>query len=234
MITYDNIPLEAKELDELRKFKIEYVFQPIFFPDCRTVYAYEALMRPENITVTDLIGDYTNKGKLHMLEVVTMFGAAESYVRRGYKEPMTVNSFPTECLSLQELAVYSNIYKDMMDRYIVEILEYPKADEYIWKMKREILRNKNIPLSLDDFGAGYNGMEAVEMFEPQIVKIDRALISGIDSNPGKQKKVLGYIKKLKEKGILVLAEGVETREETDFLVYNGIDLLQGFYLGMPE
>lgn len=116
----------------------------------------------------------------------------------------------------------------------MEILEYPKADEYIWKMKREIIRNKNIPLSLDDFGAGYNGMEAVEMFEPQIVKIDRALISGIDSNPGKQKKVLGYIKKLKEKGILVLAEGVETREETDFLVYNGIDLLQGFYLGMPE
>ena len=42
------------------------------------------------------------------------------------------------------------------------------------------------------------------------------------------------MRKLKEKGILVLAEGIETEEEREFLVKNGIDLLQGFYLGMPE
>ena len=117
---------------------------------------------------------------------------------------------------------------------IIEILEYPRADEFIWKLKRDIIRKNNIPLTLDDFGAGYNGMDAVEFFDPQIVKIDRALISGIDTNEGKQKKVLGYMRKLKEKGILVLAEGIETEEEREFLVKNGIDLLQGFYLGMPE
>ena len=82
MITYENIPLEPKELSELRKYEIEYVFQPIFFPDCRTVYAYEALMRPKNVTVTDLISDYTRMGRLHELEVLTMFGAAEEYYAR--------------------------------------------------------------------------------------------------------------------------------------------------------
>ncbi len=234
MITYENIPLDSKELSELRKYEIDYVFQPIFFPDCKTVYAYEALMRPKNVTVTDLISDYTKMGKLHELEVLTMFGAAEAYEARRYKEPMTVNSFPTETLSKKEDAEFMRLYKNMLGYIIIEVLEYPKADEFIWRLKREIIRTNNIPLTLDDFGAGYNGMDAVELFEPQIVKIDRALISDIDTNEGKQKKVLGYIRKLKEKGILVLAEGIETREESDFLIDNGIDLLQGYYLGMPE
>ncbi len=234
MITYENIPLDSKELSELRKYEIDYVFQPIFFPDCKTVYAYEALMRPKRVTVTDLISDYTKMGKLHELEVLTMFGAAEAYGARRYKEPMTVNSFPTETLSRSEDAEFMRLYKNMLGYIIIEVLEYPKADEFIWRLKREIIRTNNIPLTLDDFGAGYNGMDAVELFEPQIVKIDRALISDIDTNEGKQKKVLGYIRKLKEKGILVLAEGIETKEESDFLIANGIDLLQGFYLGMPE
>lgn len=234
MITYENIPLDTKELRELRKYEIEYVFQPIFFPDCRTVYAYEALMRPQNVTVTDLISDYTRMGRLHELEVLTMFGAAEEYYARKYKEPMTVNSFPTESLSKSEDAEFMRLYKNILTYLIIEILEYPRADEFIWKLKRDIIRKNNIPLTLDDFGAGYNGMDAVEFFDPQIVKIDRALISGIDANEGKQKKVLGYMRKLKKKGILVLAEGIETEEEREFLVKNGIDLLQGFYLGMPE
>ncbi len=234
MITYENIPLDSKELSELRKYEIDYVFQPIFFPDCKTVYAYEALMRPKKVTVTDLISDYTKMGKLHELEVLTLFGAAEAYGARRYKEPMTVNSFPTETLSRSEDAEFMRLYKNMLGYIIIEVLEYPKADEFIWRLKRESIRTNNIPLTLDDFGAGYNGMDAVELFDPQIVKIDRALISDIDTNEGKQKKVLGYIRKLKEKGILVLAEGIETKEERDFLIANGIDLLQGFYLGMPE
>ena len=61
MINFDHLPLHTDILQALRKLSINYVFQPIFRPDGKTVYAWEALMRPTDMTVTDLIVDYTKK-----------------------------------------------------------------------------------------------------------------------------------------------------------------------------
>ena len=78
MINFDHLPLHTDILQALRELSINYVFQPIFRPDGKTVYAWEALMRPTDMTVTDLIAEYAKKNKLHVLEVATFFGAGES------------------------------------------------------------------------------------------------------------------------------------------------------------
>ena len=55
MIYFDELPLDSEILKALEKLKINYVFQPIFQADGKTVFAREALMRPVGLTVTELI-----------------------------------------------------------------------------------------------------------------------------------------------------------------------------------
>ena len=55
MIYYDHLPLDKEILEALGELSINYVFQPIFLPDKKTVYAWEALMRPTEMTVMELL-----------------------------------------------------------------------------------------------------------------------------------------------------------------------------------
>ena len=82
MIGYDDLPLEKDVIEELDSLSIDYVFQSIYLADGKTVYAREALMRPSDMSVTELIEKYTRSDKLHILELATFFGAMKEYVSR--------------------------------------------------------------------------------------------------------------------------------------------------------
>lgn len=233
MISFFELPLNDEIVQALCELEIDYVFQPIFYRGGKEVFAYEALMRPKDKSVLDLIDEYDRMGKLHVLEVATFFGASMAYKERGYKEYVCINSFPSECFTEEENAVFNSYFEETLDKGIIEILEYPDVSEEAWKNKRETLRAKGLKIALDDFGAGNNDMEAVELFGPSIVKLDRALIENIDSDSYKQKKCKDFVKIFHEQGMQVLAEGVETEKEYLFLEEQGIDLFQGYYLGRP-
>lgn len=84
MVDYSIFPLDDDIKDKLAQLEISYAFQPIFYADGREIYAHEALMRPKNISVTDLIEEFRQKDDLHTLEVATIFGAVQCYAKRGY------------------------------------------------------------------------------------------------------------------------------------------------------
>jgi len=71
------------------------------------------------------------------------------------------------------------------------------------------------------------------MLEPDIVKLDMALVRGIDSRPVQRKLVRSMTAVCKEMGMLVVAEGIETPAERDVLIELGCDLLQGFLFARP-
>ena len=96
MVDYSIFPLDEEIKDKLAKLEISYAFQPIFYPDGKDIYAYEALMRPKNIGVMDLIEEFRIKNDLHTLEVATIFGAVQCYAKRGYHSYIAINSFPAE------------------------------------------------------------------------------------------------------------------------------------------
>ena len=233
MIYYDHLPLDREILDALNKLSINYVFQPIFQADGETVFAHEALMRPTQMTVTELIDDYAKKGKLHVLEVATFFGAMQEYQLRGYTEHICLNSFPSEWFTPAETKAFADYYGDPKGVGIIEILEYPYFSDFACKMKLADTSRQNLLIAIDDFGAGVNDMEVVKKYSPQIVKLDRTLISGIDHLPEKQENVRNLVLEFHSRGILVVAEGVEEKEEFDYLVGLGVDLYQGYYLARP-
>ena len=114
MVDYSIFPLEEEIKDKLAKLEISYAFQPIFFPDGKEIYAYEALMRPKNISVTNLIEEFRKKSDLHTLEVATIFGAVQCYGRRGYNSYIAINSFPAESFTAEEQAVFDEFYADVL------------------------------------------------------------------------------------------------------------------------
>jgi EAL domain-containing protein (putative c-di-GMP-specific phosphodiesterase class I) len=94
-------------------------------------------------------------------------------------------------------------------------------------------RKLGIKTAIDDFGAGYAGLNLLARFQPDIVKIDIDLVRGVDAMPLKQIIVASIVDLCRKLGIAPLAEGVETPSERDFLASLGIDLMQGFLFARP-
>ncbi len=87
--------------------------------------------------------------------------------------------------------------------------------------------------ALDDFGAGYAGLQLLAAFQPDLIKIDMDLVRNITTTPAKQAIVAGIVHIARALDITVLAEGVETEAELVMLKAAGISLLQGFYFAKP-
>lgn len=159
MVDYSIFPLDEEIKDKLAKLEISYAFQPIFYPNGRDIYAYEALMRPKNIGVMDLIEEFRIKNDLHTLEVATIFGAVQCYAKRGYHSYIAINSFPAESFTAEEQAVFDEFYADVLgDKGIIEILEYTALDIDKWQSKKNSINRSRFNIALDDFGTGNNNM----------------------------------------------------------------------------
>ena len=128
-----------------------------------------------------------------------------------------INSFPSESFTENEAEAFDTYFGNQKGNRIIEILEYPKDSLREWVRKSERVQNKHWKVSLYDFGMGENNMNVVYLYTPDIVKLDRSLICGIDNDARKQESVRTYLESFHERGMQVLAEGVETREECDFL-----------------
>ncbi|MCR5665370.1 MAG: EAL domain-containing protein [Eubacterium sp.] len=233
MIYYDDLPLSGSVMDALRQLKINYVFQSIFDRDGK-IYAREALMRPCEMNVVELIELYQKKKMLHVLEVATLFGATQAYFMRGYTEKLSVNSFPSEIFTEEEVQAYIEYFGKDKQAMIIESLEYPEYSEEIAGIKRKFADINANQIALDDFGTGVNDYSAVAGYDPDIIKIDRTLLEGVDQDEEKQNNCRAIIETFHMERRLVVAEGIETVQEYDVMKALGADLFQGYYLEMPQ
>ena len=88
-------------------------------------------------------------------------------------------------------------------------------------------------VALDDFGAGYAGLNSLIDVNPDIIKLDMYLVRDIDSSGVRQATMRALVGLALDLGIELIAEGVETQGEFDFLRSVDIDLFQGFHLAKP-
>lgn len=234
MMAFTGLELKPSILNQLKNIQIRFVFQPIYDLSTEQIVAYEALMRPSGETPLELIDRYEAKHQLHIIELATFFGATMAYYERGYQELLSVNSFPSEAFHPEESKIYFDYFPaDIKEKLVVEILEYPHFSPTSWHIKKHQIKDNDIKLALDDFGTGYNDYSSLALIEPDFLKLDRCLISDIHSSPRKQKKLEEILKVAHSLNIKVLAEGIETKEEYDYIRKSGTELAQGFYLGRP-
>lgn len=236
MVDYRGIPLGKELVDELCKLSVDFAFQPIYTRKERELVAYEALMRPQDMRPMQLIESYKEMGKLYVIEVATLFGALQEYLRRGFQEMLCINTFPTEYLGQEETEIFCKTFdSSVRNKVIYEMLEYPRFDEHAWRNKTIQVRGQGQKLALDDFGTGYSNSQMLRIVRPDIVKLDRVqYIKDIHKSKAKQAMFLEVLDSLHERGLEVLAEGIECKEEMDFIETTDVDYIQGFYLGIPS
>lgn len=98
---------------------------------------------------------------------------------------------------------------------------------------REVCDRTGAHLVLDDLGAGYSNLNRFLELEPDVVKIDRALVAGIDKDPRKRIMVKHLTALFVELGSTVVAEGIETADELSAVVDAGVHYGQGYLLARP-
>lgn len=96
------------------------------------------------------------------------------------------------------------------------------------------LREAGVRIALDDIGFGHSSLEALIMLEPEVIKVDRALVGGIHQESSKRRAFESLLRVVATWGGEVVAEGVEVREDLRVLQDLGVPFVQGFLFGKPE
>ena len=221
-----------------RPEKINFAFQPIFEVETGNIYGYEALMRPAPYTPMEVIAEYAHQDRLNEIEEFTTYYAAKQFLENKLPGKLFLNSFPSAFVSDEMMVKIHELSKQKFKgRLVIEMLEYTEFDSHAhYKKTSQFEKSKTGQLvAIDDYGTGKNiDEECINFYHPDIVKIDRALISNIHKNVTNQKALIDICNYLEKKGIIILAEGVETQEEYDYLKNYPIKLMQGFFLGKPQ
>jgi diguanylate cyclase (GGDEF)-like protein/PAS domain S-box-containing protein len=118
-----------------------------------------------------------------------------------------------------------------LDIEITESILMKNVDQNIQILKE--LKRKNIGISIDDFGTGYSSLSYLTQFPVDTLKIDRSFIMDVTEDPNDAALAMAIISMGHSLKIKVLAEGVETLEQLDFLRQHTCDEIQGFYFCKP-
>lgn len=95
------------------------------------------------------------------------------------------------------------------------------------------LRRRGARIAVDDAGAGYSGLQQLLQVEPDIVKLDRVLIEGVQEDPARLALIESFVRFARRTGAVVCAEGIASLDELSALADLDVELGQGFALGKP-
>lgn len=241
----DFVPFEGTPRDcadcgtaEWLDFRFDYAYQPIVDLESRTVFAYEALVRGPSgegaMTVLSQVNDQNRYRFDQACRVKAIKLAAELKV----KELVSINFLPNAIykpeVCIRTTLAAAKTYGFPLDRIIFEVTEGERVEDGPWfaEILREYKR-RGFRTAIDDFGAGYAGMKLLSEFQPDIIKIDMDLVRNVDVNRARQAIVRSIVHLCTEMSIQVVAEGIETPAERDFLFDQGISLMQGYLFAKP-
>lgn len=219
-------------------FEITMAFQPIVNIRTREIFAHEALVRGTKGEPAEAIFRHVDDSTRYRFDQACRVKAIQLAARLGMETAISINFMPNAvyrpetCIRTTLEAAEASGFPS--ERIIFEITEGERVDDK--PHLQEIVQHYKqcgFRTAIDDFGAGYSGLNLLAEFQTDLVKLDMALIRHVDTDRGRRAIVRGIVQVCRDLAIDVIAEGIETRDELTALRDLGIDLFQGYLFARP-
>lgn len=206
-------------------------FQPVVDLVQSRVAGYEALARfGDNVRPDHRLSDARSAGILDEMELALFQMAVSPSSELPPDCWLSVNLSSTVLVAHPEI---SDITGAAPRTVVIEVTEHERITDY-QQVRESISSLAGSPLlSVDDAGAGYASLRHIFELSPSFIKLDREWVVNIDSDPVRQSLVDALVSFSHRSGAKLVAEGIETVEELMVLREAGVDLGQGYLLGMP-
>ena len=206
------------------------VFQPVASLATGQVAGYEALTRIDvepARPVGTLFAEANGCGLGPVLEAAAIRAALEPLGR----PPGTHLALNVSYSALPSDEVQSVLPKDLTD-IVIEITEHEEIDDDDDALRDALqqVRERGALIALDDAGAGYSGLKQLTRLKPDIVKLDRSLVSGVNGDPARLALIESFVRYSDRMGAIVCAEGIETLDELAALADLDVQWGQGHVL----
>ncbi|MEO8965366.1 MAG: bifunctional diguanylate cyclase/phosphodiesterase [Gammaproteobacteria bacterium] len=236
--------IESYLHNALQKNEFTIQYQPFFNLKTGKVCGGEALIRWNNpmlgsVPPADFIPLAEANGLIIPLGewvLQTVCLQTKKWQKLGYDSiKIAVNLSAKQLQKKNIIKVISDILlqADIDPKFIeIELTETEAFQKDTISLLKQI-KMMGLNLSIDDFGTGYSGLNNLKLFEIDKLKIDKSFVQDLSTNNDSKAIVSNTISLAKKIHVSVLAEGVETEEQLDFLQENGCDMIQGFYFSQP-
>jgi EAL domain-containing protein (putative c-di-GMP-specific phosphodiesterase class I) len=221
---------------------VSSVYEPIVEVASKTVYGYEALARgPLNSdfhSPAAMFGTAEREGLVYELDCVCRQSGLAGATELPNGTRLFLNVRPTAIHDPQfrpDAVIRTLSAASLSPRDVVfEISEQESIGNFsAFREIRDEYRKLGFQFALDDTGAGYASLQALIELEPEFIKVDRALITNLDTDSSKQSLLRALQGVASGIGAKIIGEGLDTLEELDMLGQLGIPYGQGWLFGKP-
>ncbi|KAF1070835.1 MAG: Blue light- and temperature-regulated antirepressor BluF [Pseudomonas citronellolis] len=219
-------------------FAFSMAFQPIVDVRSRSLFAYEALVRGVDGSGAQGILERVSEHNRYAFDQACRVKAVELAAQLGVPCYLSINFLPNAvyqaatCIRATLEAARRTGFPT--ERLIFEITENEHVvdKQHLKDIMREYAR-QGFKTAIDDFGAGYSGLNFLAEFQPDIIKLDMALVRNVHSDRVRIAIIEGILGVCRALDIQVIAEGVESLEEFLQLRRQGLSLFQGYWFARP-
>lgn len=217
---------------------ITMAFQPVVDRERDAIFAYEALVRGcDGSGALDVLGQVLDD-QLHAFDQRCRVTAIDLAARLRMDTLLSINFMPHAVLDAERCLQATLAAVDRahwpLSRLMFEVTEHEQVAELAHVMDiLKTYRGLGMKTAIDDFGAGFSGLNLLAEFQPDYVKFDRGLVRGLDTHRTRRKILAHAARLCAELEIQVIAEGVETPDEAAALLDLGVSLQQGYLYARP-
>lgn len=219
-------------------FDFTMAFQP--FVDVATggIFGYEALVRGPNQEGAGVILGKVNDSNRYQFDQACRVKAIGLAAKLGLQGVLSINFLPN-AIYRPETCIRATLEaaKDLnfsTNRLMFEVTEGERVSDHshLTNIFQEYKRI-GFKTAIDDFGAGYSGLNLLAEFQPDYIKLDMALTRNIDKDRVRRAIVHGIVSTCRELKMGIIAEGIETPGECLALQDEGVNLFQGYLFAKP-
>ena len=220
----------------IRERSFQSVYQPIVDLVAGTEVAWEALTRPTDpafTSIIDLLGTAERSGQVPTLGRVLREIQIATIDKLPPDKLLFLNVHPFEFLEQGGIEAEPAL-QPWTKRVVLELTEAAELSNFARARERVAsLRAAGFRIAVDDLGSGYSSLNHLALLEPDFVKVDMAMIRGIEEGSRAARLIKHILEYCRGEGMRAVCEGIETREELRVVAALGVSLVQGYLLARP-